>query len=760
MPRPTDHATPARGPARSRARARESGQVVVIFAGAMLVLVALCAVVVDVAWYWTNNLRMQRAADAAALAGVVWLPGSTSTAYSVAIAEAAKNGYANGVGGYTITPVQDPTNTRRLNVTIAGPVGTFFARAVGLNSWPARRTARADYVLPVPMGSPDNYYGVGYYVKPETTTPPGPPGDSGWKLPSGTAPPGGQWSFTPTGSGRTITSSVRSNDNRYAYETTDGQPQQWANLAFLSGGSAIPNPGAHQTLTITGLEVRLTDAYLTAACGSSVNTIGVDLSWNGDASWSARVATPSLGTNTTSGDYTLGSSSATSDWGGHTWTRADFSDANFRVRLVANKACTASATQLRLDMLDVKVSWRLDTTTTVLVQDAPVPPPPGQAAIIRPQKFWGAMQSQGAPSIQGDAFMTKYDLRTSIPNAVGGSDPDANYDYTNYYNYAVEIPAGGGGNVWVFDPGFCDATTTAGTGENWTYGGTNGYGTSHSSGQPVSAFFDLWDTQETLLDLSDDTLAASTGNTYRRLSYDDHVVWDLQGSTPYFADCSALSWHYGWVQIASGLAAGTYRLHSYSTDTSSLNDQNNTTALNAFAFYASSASGSPRIYGLGAMEAYVRLPRNQVSEFYLAQIDAVHAGKTVVINLWDPGDTGSLSASLQILKPTGTGFTPAAFDYQGTAGSTGAASGCSGRSGTGQYSVTTNTGGYSLYNGCWLTIEVQLPSDYSAPVDPASGEDGWWKIRYTMGNQSGSGATDLTTWKVDIRGNPVHLITP
>mgnify|MGYP001391946105 CR=1 FL=1 len=83
------------------------------------------------------------------------------------------------------------------------------------------------------------------------------------------------------------------------------------------------------------------------------------------------------------------------------------------------------------------------------------------------------------------------------------------------------------------------------------------------------------------------------------------------------------------------------------------------TALNAFAFYASATGGTPRIYGLGAMEAYIRLPGGQASEFYLAQIDAVHAGKTMIINLWDPGDTGSLSADLEILQPTGSGFSPA-----------------------------------------------------------------------------------------------------
>jgi len=41
-----------------------------------------------------------------------------------------------------------------------------------------------------------------------------------------------------------------------------------------------------------------------------------------------------------------------------------------------------------------------------------------------------------------------------------------------------------------------------------------------------------------------------------------------------------------------------------------------------------------------------------------------------------------------------------------------------------------------------------------------SGERGWWKIRYNMSGSSSQFSTDLTTWKVDIRGNPVHLVLP
>jgi hypothetical protein len=56
------------------------------------------------------------------------------------------------------------------------------------------------------------------------------------------------------------------------------------------------------------------------------------------------------------------------------------------------------------------------------------------------------------------------------------------------------------------------------------------------------------------------------------------------------------------------------------------------------------------------------------------------------------------------------------------------------------------------YNGCWLNIAIALPTTYNAP------QSGWWKIQYTMGGSSSTQATDLTTWQVNIRGNPVHLV--
>ena len=71
-----------------RRRVRARGQMLVLFVVSIFVLTGITAIVVDVTWYWANTLRVQRAADAAALAGVVWLPGAPGTAYTTAQDEA------------------------------------------------------------------------------------------------------------------------------------------------------------------------------------------------------------------------------------------------------------------------------------------------------------------------------------------------------------------------------------------------------------------------------------------------------------------------------------------------------------------------------------------------------------------------------------------------------------------------------------------------------------------------------------------------
>ncbi len=73
-------------------RREQRGQVLVIVAVMIVVLLGFTGLVTDVAWYEVNLMRIQRAADAAALAGVVYLPGNVAGAQNAALAESSKNG--------------------------------------------------------------------------------------------------------------------------------------------------------------------------------------------------------------------------------------------------------------------------------------------------------------------------------------------------------------------------------------------------------------------------------------------------------------------------------------------------------------------------------------------------------------------------------------------------------------------------------------------------------------------------------------------
>ncbi len=773
-PTPTRFRSAAR-PVRARlagGRLAARGQMLVLFVVSIFVLTGITAIVVDVSWYWANSLRVQRAADAAALAGVVWLPGNPTSAYSTARDEATKNGYDDGTGGTVVTPLQDATNKRRLNVTISSPVGTFFMKIFGVPTITATRSSKAEFVLPVPMGSPENYYGVFGQTRGltstsqvTTTTTTTATGDSGWgKTNTTTQTPSTPW----TASSGTLIASVQSDNNVYAQTSTNNGVQQWSGFGLLSGGSAIPSPGAGQTLTIVGLQVRLTDAWIDVSCAGS--TIQADLSWNDGTNWSSQIATPSLPTPVGSaGTYALpssGGATSTAAWGPaspHTWVRNDFTDTNFRVRLTAVRGC-GSTPQFNLDMLEVRVYWSMDTTTSTTTtvtsaipdQDLQGPGSPcvgvsscfhADGATLNPRGFWATMNTEGAENVNGDAYQPYYDTRTSATNPA--------YDADSYYNYAVEVPAGASGNVYVYDPVFCAVAYNKGTGDRWFSG----------SGAAVSSFFELYDTKNTLYDMTDDgSPVADSAGLFRNLGASDSTM----GGGSSGPECRTTTiatygdgrdYHDQWYLLASGLSGGAngkvYRVHTTSTDPSNVTAQRSINGESSFALY-SSIPGS-RIYGLGAMQMFTPLTASGsvvTSEFYLAQIDAVHAGKTVEITLWDPGDTRPLSASIEILLPNASGWAATALDYTAAKGTTNsAAANCNSLTGNGVMSIQTNVGNTNgTFNGCWLTIQIPIPTTYTAQ------QSGWWKIRYTM-NGNGT-SSDVTTWKVQIRGNPVHLIVP
>src|SRR3989304_6288142 len=73
---------------------REKGQTLIMFVLLLAVLLGFVALAVDIGLYLHERRQLQNSADAAALAGVPYLPDSPGTAQSTALAWAANNGIA------------------------------------------------------------------------------------------------------------------------------------------------------------------------------------------------------------------------------------------------------------------------------------------------------------------------------------------------------------------------------------------------------------------------------------------------------------------------------------------------------------------------------------------------------------------------------------------------------------------------------------------------------------------------------------------
>lgn len=118
---------------------------------------------------------------------------------------------------------------------------------------------------------------------------------------------------------------------------------------FYNYGMTLPNGS-----TIDGIEVRL-DGKADGTTGSP--KMCVQLSWDGGTTWTTAKTTSNL--TTSNATYTLGT--ASDNWG-HTWSANDFSDANFRLRVI--DVASDTSRDFSLDWAAVKVHYSGGTLTT------------------------------------------------------------------------------------------------------------------------------------------------------------------------------------------------------------------------------------------------------------------------------------------------------------------------------------------------------------------------------------------------------------
>ena len=260
-----------------------------------------------------------------------------------------------------------------------------------------------------------------------------------------------------------------------------------------------------------------------------------------------------------------------------------------------------------------------------------------------------------------------------------------------------------------------------------------------------------------------------------------------------------VGFHGAWAKLCtiSGVSGGqTYLVNVRTNSVGAANEAgNNGYAIEAVANGNRDAIPGPSIYAYGDMSMVNqnRCPSGTCSDgtFYLAKVGPQFKGKTLVIEMFDAGDSTaatrstvypmmpSVSAAGAVLNVPSTDCsytaTPDPNDYENTSnlrihtgdrripvasGPTSGDGNC-GIVATRASGSSTGDAGIRQFNGEWLRIRVQIPSDYDCNVNvntpQTTANSCWWGIRYAFQAPAGGNASDTTTWQARVEGNPVRL---
>ena len=158
---------------------RPKGQIMVILAVALPALLGTMALCTDVSVFYFNWANLQKAADAAALAGAHYLPNKTDQATTVATNYAGLNGVAGG----EIQSISFAAANTQITVTLSRIVPFYFGRVIGMSDAPVTVAATAAIVDAVTLNNP---IPVGLQRCPGA-------------LPDGCYNPGDPWTLKPPG---------------------------------------------------------------------------------------------------------------------------------------------------------------------------------------------------------------------------------------------------------------------------------------------------------------------------------------------------------------------------------------------------------------------------------------------------------------------------------------------------------------------------------------------------------------------------------
>src|SRR5947207_1923585 len=150
----------------------KAGRAVGLLALTGTLMIGGVGVAVALAVGYMYSIAAERAASAAALSGVVFMPGQFTSAQAIpagsrtaatdrAIDEAKRNGFdpANTQEGVVVVPAVISGRSNQLRVTVAKQAPVFFMQLFGFRPYLVARTAVAAYLPPISLGQPGSQAG-------------------------------------------------------------------------------------------------------------------------------------------------------------------------------------------------------------------------------------------------------------------------------------------------------------------------------------------------------------------------------------------------------------------------------------------------------------------------------------------------------------------------------------------------------------------------------------------------------------------------
>lgn len=440
-----------------------------------------------------------------------------------------------------------------------------------------------------------------------------------------------------------------------------------------------------------------------------------------------------------------------------------------------------------------------------------------ESGATQPQ-FWGNIFGPASPKGNGDAIQAVGAAANSslCPSSTDNCGANINKDYSAAgYFYGIDVPAGASGalNVQIFDPAFVhvgdnctDANAVASLNNAATltaaeipgYSGSTTPAVRYASGS-ASAF------------CSGDQFYGSPNNnpgagqllpapwTTWTLRGPDNSTWDptnnpvvcqaefpgvypetgsdqpngtvdanrlktlLQDAANYPGTnpgASFASFFRQWVQICSiaNPSQGTYFLQVQTATKIGGAATPNGGGSNRYAIRVGlgsnfATSNNVRLYGNSTMGIYANASGAD-TRFYLTRVPSGHAGHRLVLQFFDTGDA-SQAGDISVLPPPDSNVTGGLFSgcqYTAPPGnSTGPPWGTLVNTSSGCKITGVSS---ASYNGQWVTLQVQIPDDYTCNDSDPLGC--WTRLRFTY--PAGTTVNDTTTWAAFMLGDPVRLV--